>query len=177
MRKIFLLILITTSMFNCKEVSKSAGEMDPVELKEDVLKNGNKNSYLILSIYYCDKKMDNDFLDISILMYEKYNYTNALSDIYNAYIYKYNPETHFNNGDKAELFKKKKKKEQEKALKYLEIGVKKGNYACIESLSEYYLSIGKSEESEKLLKIQTELIIEHRKKVNDSLTKIQDIKK
>ena len=127
---------------------------------------------LILDLY---KKMDEDFLDISILMYEKYHNTNALSNIYYAYIYKYNPNIPFFNGNKAEVFKNVPNKEQEIALKYLEIGVEKEDYACIESLSEYYLSIEKIDKSEELLKLQKDLIENHKKKVNDSLSKIKDV--
>lgn len=171
---IIVLIIVILFFLSCKnEVSTTLDDMNPEELKKDIVNTGNTSSFNLLSMYYGDKKMDEDFLDISILMYEKYNYTNALSDIYNAYIYKYNPNILFLNGDKSELFKKIPKEEQERALKYLKIGVIKGDYACIESLSEYYLSIGKIDKSKELLKLQEDLIEKHKRKVNDTLSTVQ----
>ena len=61
------------------------------------------------------------------------------------------------------------KKEQEIALKYLETGYSKGNYPCMEALSDYYLSVGENDKSEQILKKLDNLVIEHKKKVNDSL--------
>lgn len=180
MKYVFIigLIIILLSLFSCiTRESTSVGDMNPEELKKEIRETGNVTSYNLLSMYYDDKKMDEDFLDISILMYEKYHNTNALSNIYYAYIYKYNPNIPFFNGNKAELFKKVPNKEQEIALKYLEIGVEKGDYACIESLSEYYLSIGKIDKSKELLKLQEDLIENHKKKVNDSLSKIKNAEK
>lgn len=173
-----IIIIIILLFFSCKnKISKTLDDMNPELLKKEIINTGSIKSFKLLSMYYGDKKMDEDFLEISILMYEKYNYTNALSDIYYAYIYKYNPNIPFYNGDKAQLFKKVPKKEQEIALKYLKIGVEEGDYACIESLSEYYLSIGKIYKSKELLKLQEDLIENHKKKVKDSLTRIQEIKK
>jgi hypothetical protein len=175
---IIIVIIVILLFFSCKnKVSKTLDDMNPEVLKKEIINTGSIASFKLLSMYYDDKKMDEDFLDISILMYEKYNYTNALSNIYYAYIYKYNPNIPFYNGDKEQLFKNVPKKEQEIALKYLEIGVEKGDYACIESLSDYYLSIGKIDKSKELLKLQEDLVENHKKKVNDSLSKIQDIKK
>ena len=168
---IFILIIAILLFFRCQyKVTKTLDDMNPELLKKEIINNGRKSSYDLLSMYYDDKKMDEDFLDISILMYERYNYTKALSNIYFAYIYKYNPDIPFYSGDKAKLFKNVPEKEQEIALSYLKIGSSKEDYACIESLSDYYLSINKEEESKKILQRLDDLIVEHRRKVNDSIS-------
>jgi hypothetical protein len=143
--------------------------MSPEKLKKEIISSGNIESYKLLSMYYGEKKMDNDFLDLSIMMYEKHNCIDALSNIYDAFIYKYNANVPFLMGNKTDLFKNVPKKEQEIALKYLETGYSKGNYPCMEALSDYYLSVGENDKSEQILKKLDNLVIEHKKKVNDSL--------
>jgi hypothetical protein len=82
---------------------------------------GDKNSYLFFTGWYRDKIMDKDYLDLSIMMYEKHHYDYALSNIYRAYIFKYNNAVPFSNDNLAELFKKVPKEEQLIALKYLKV--------------------------------------------------------
>lgn len=77
---IIIVIIVILLFFSCKnKVSKTLDDMNPEVLKKEIINTGSIASFKLLSMYYDDKKMDEDFLDISILMYEKYNYTNALT--------------------------------------------------------------------------------------------------
>lgn len=169
--KLYFFIIFFLIFLSCNKTrdSVSLHEKSPEKLKKEIISSGNVESYKLLSMYYGDKKMDEDFLGLSIMMYEKNNCIDALSNIYYAYIYKYNPNVPFFSGNETELFKNVPKKEQEIALKYLEIGYSKGDYPCMEALSDYYLSIGENNKSEQIIKKLDDLIIEHRKKVNDTL--------
>ena len=144
-------------------------EANPELLKNEIRKSGNVDSYKKLTMYYVDKKMDPDFLEISILMYEKYKCIDALSIIYDAVIYKYNPEIPFYTGDKTALLSKVPINQKLIALHYLKIGLKIGDYSCIENLSEYYLSIGDYEKSRQLMKKIDSIVNIRRKYIKDSL--------
>jgi hypothetical protein len=157
-----------------KKPQKIISAKDKEKLKQEIINTGNTASFDLLSMYYGDKVMDEDFLSLSILMYEKYHYDKALSNIYYAYIYKYNPRTPFFSGDKAELFKKVPKEEQEIALKYLKIGLEKGDYASMECLFNYYLSIGDELKSKEVLLKKEESMIIDMGKVKDSLKKSKE---
>lgn len=173
MKKIILLILFSIFTPSCKKVSISATEMDPVELKKEILENGNRQAYVNFFIYQGGKVIDKDFLSISIKTYKKYNYEEALSYIYLGYVYKYNPKIPFLTGNVNELFAKVPKKEHEEALNYLKIGKEKGNLTCIAHLIEYYDYIGELEKSKDLLVYKNKLIEINHKKINDSVNTLK----
>lgn len=181
---ILVIILLTHNCMNKKQreksaekdvivevVSTSVHKMDPEKLKKAAIV-GDLKAYKMLGMYYNGKKMDEDFLSISKMMYEKYNQSIALNSIYMAYVYKYNQDVGFLKGNLAELFKNVPPDEQNEALKYLRKGVELGEYSCIEDLSDYYLSIGEPEKSKELLDLEDRLIEEHKQKVDDSLGRI-----
>ncbi len=146
-------------------------KLDTIELKNEILENGNRQAYVKFFIYQYKKEIDKDFLRISLDMYHKYNYNKALSDIYLGYIYKHNPKTPFLTGNVNELFVKIPKNEQEKVLNYLEIGVEKGEDACISHLIEYYDFIGETQKSKDLTIYQDKLFEDFKKRINDSISK------
>ena len=160
-------------MFCCK-TSESPSDMDPKKLKEEVMQTGNLKSYKLLGMYYDGKIMDDDFLDISIMMYEKYSHSFVLSSIYLAFIYKYTKVPYY-SGIKTELFKNVPNDQQAIALEYLNIGIQLGEYSCFGYLSDYYLSIGEKEKSFEIKKEFDELRVKDQKMILDSLSK-HDIK-
>jgi hypothetical protein len=164
MKQIIILILFSLLMFSCKKVSISAAEMNPVELKKEILESGNSQAYVKFVTYQYGKEIDKDFLYISMKMYHEHNYLNALSYIYLGYVYKHNPKIPFLTGNVNELFVKVPKKEQEEALNYLKIGKEKGNLTCIIHLKEYYNYIGEIQKSEELSIYQNKIMEEHKKK-------------
>ncbi|MCB9202139.1 MAG: hypothetical protein H6604_03690 [Flavobacteriales bacterium] len=171
MKKILILLGLYLT-FGCQRTSVSVTEMDPNELKEKILKNGDEKSYTLLSMYYDDKLLDPEFLEISKMMYHKYNYTRALSDIFPAYVYTYNPNQPYDVYKAVSLLNNIPPDKQEEALNYLKIGVEKGDYSCIDNLSEYYLNKGDSVESKRLLEYKKRLVEERSRKIEDSLRRI-----
>ena len=171
MKKIILLIVFLIFMISCKKVSVSAAEMNPSELKDEILENGDRKSYINFEIFQNGKKIDKDFLSISLLMYEKYNYIKSLRSIYFAFIYKNNPNIPFMSGNINELFVKIPKKEQEIALNYLKIGLKKDDYSCIQELINHYKYIGETKKSSDLIIYQDKLVEENYKRIRDSINK------
>ena len=164
-----LLLAILILLSRCTRNTKSPKEMDPQVLKNEILKNGDKKSFTLLFNHYVGKKMDDEFLNISKLMYHKYKINDVFSIIYDSYIYKYNQSIPFLKGSHVELIKNLPEVERDSALSYLKLGISIGDNSSIEYMAEYYLSIGEAIKSKELLEFQEQLILEHRKKINDSL--------
>lgn len=102
------------------------------ELKELALEKGDTNAYESLSIAYLDYP-DGEFFPIAFKMANKYDYTQAYFDCYNAildYNGVYSPDKPL---DKIDL------RTREMAMEYLIIGAIKGHEQSIETLKDYYL--------------------------------------
>lgn len=146
---IITIISILCFASSCFE-SVNIDKMDINKLKRKIRQSGDDRSFMLLSLYYDVKILDDDYLDLALLMYHKYHNMNALIKIYEATIYRYNKNVPFGTGELEQLIKNVPKTEMNKALSYLEIVMAQNYSECFSQLSDYYLAIGNKAKSDKI---------------------------
>lgn len=187
---LFIAIIQILTLFNCSKNNKTESkndyevvvsvhpqQMDAELLKEKILKDKDLNAYKYYVMNQRGKEFHEDHILLSEIIYEKYHSRITLLFIINSYFKKHNSDYIISSESDEKYFKNIPKEDLNILLKYINIGVEKEYYACIQILSDYYKYLGddkKAKELEDSIKI---LIIENRKKVNDSLNNFLKKKK
>jgi hypothetical protein len=148
-------------------------EMDVELLKKKIIKDKDLNAYKYYKINQRGKEFNEDHIKLSEIIYEKYKFYPALDFIIFSYFKKHNPDYHISLESKEKYFKNIPKEDLKILLDYINIGVENEDYSCIQKLSDYYKYVGDDKIAKKLEESIEILIIENRKKVNDSLAKIK----
>jgi hypothetical protein len=186
---LFIAIIQILTLFNCSKNNKTESkndyevvvsvhpqQMDAELLKEKILKEKDLNAYKNYILNQRNKPFNEEHIKLSEIIYEKYHSRIALMFIINSYFKKYNPDFIISLEGDEKYFKNIPKEDLYILLKYINIGVEKEYYACIQILSDYYKYLGDDKKAKELEESIEILIIENRKKVNDSLNNLKNKK-
>jgi len=137
----FIIIILIMQFISCSEKNDKKQESSQYdyqsELKRKIISNGDKKAYDSLSFIYMKDSNSTDLLAYSMIMAHDYNYPHAYYDVfdilYSTGYYKENSDSCFDYNLQCMGEETKKI-----ALKYLKLGIQKGDIASSTLLLNFY---------------------------------------
>lgn len=117
-------------------------EMNTELLKQKIIKSKDLNAFKYYYIKQREKDFDEDNIKLSKIIFDEHNFNPALDFLIFSYFKKHNPDYNYSFESKEKYFKNIPKEDLNVLLKYINIGVEKNDYSCIQKLSDYYKFLG-----------------------------------